>query len=97
MFKKFRINHIGFHRLAIIVGVIAIPVVIFYINYEGFGWGGYYRYGIIAYYFGLWEYIFKYPKYMDVGLFFLIFHIISYLIGYFSVAILFWLKEGFKK
>ena len=30
MFKKFRINHIGFHRLAIIVGIISISLVIFY-------------------------------------------------------------------
>ena len=97
MFKKFRIKHEGFHRLAIIVGLISMPIFIYLFDYSGFGHGHSYRDNFISYYFAGWKYISVYPGYKNIIFVYPILHFISYLGGYFLVKLIIWIKEGFTK
>jgi hypothetical protein len=96
MIKKFRIKHEGFHRIAMLVGIITIPLLFAtddcsfkydnvgcWIKYMFEMWGGMFKEGFLIYCLAIFS------------------HFVFYSIGYFSVAILYWLTtwlwEGFKK
>ena len=68
MFKKFRIKHEGFHRLAMLIGIITIPLWLWV--FAGEYWRDiFYNYGL------LWE---------DLGIMMIPAHIAVYPIGYFQ-------------
>ena len=81
MFKKFRIKHEGFHRLAILIGIITIPLWLWVFSFE-------YHRDIFYQYTILWD---------DIGLMVIPAHIAVYPMGYFSMAFFAWIISGFKK
>ena len=99
MFKKFRIQYEGLHRVGIIVGIFSI----LFIPWLILGVDNNYRDNMFEFYFGMWEEMIEnaYKEGVLVFIFIIAYHIISYLLGYFIFKFLIWLttwlREGFKK
>ena len=100
MFKKFRIKHEGFHRLAIIVGVLTILFTPWAI--EVFDRG--FRFSYFFVYFEMWACALSdecSERREFYRFYFLVMHIILYFVGYFVFSFFLWLnkwiREGFKK
>ena len=102
MFKKFRIKHEGFHRLAIVIGILLIPIL-FWIFVEVITSKRFCYYQDIQYSYQCYIEYFSDSIYwigrdeMSPMVFFVLIHIPLYCVGYFSVALIFWIKNGFKK
>ena len=93
MFKKFRIKHEGLHRIGIVIGIL------FIIFSPWFVWSLFERFNydllwVMGVHGMMIELIFE-----EGGAFILLLLVypLSYFVGYFSVSIISWLREGFKK
>ena len=92
MFKKFRIQHEGLHRIGIVIGILFI-IFLPWFGFSIFNRFNYDLFWVVNVHVIIVELIFE-----EGGAFILpLVYPLSYCAGYFVVSIISWLREGFKK
>ena len=90
MFDPLKINHSGLHRIGIIVGVFFIFISAWLL--DGIIDGGEFYQLTIYEIIRLQKMIWRESLYIPVGA-----YLLSYLVGYFSIYVIYWVIKGFKK
>ena len=95
MFKKFRIDHEGYHRVAILFGSIFIFLTPWL---AWLGERGFYSLSLDLIIFSHIGAVYEFFAYGDKLLIIHLFwYPIFYVIGYFSIKLFYWIRQGFNK
>ena len=95
MFKKFKINHEGFHRIGILLGCVLILLTPWFVVAAGRGFVSLNLDILFFYHIGAVYEFFAYGDHLII--FHLTWYPIFYFLGYFLVKIFYWILQGFNK